>query len=316
MLQISRQRFRLLAGCVFQDDAEFVSSHAGDRNIGRQGAEQDLGDTLQDRVPLGVAECVVDELETVEIEGKQRQRAWCFGSAGNRHLETLVELAAVRQAGQWIMARHMLDPTARLMTLRQIAHGDHLALAPAIFDRPSKNLDRNPILAVAQHRSLAGVDAKASFDRKHRLDRLAFQKCGCFAGHRSEFLVEIDDDILLGDDKPLERGIRQPAQIGQMTIEEQRCGGSEQDQGRDDRDGNGDGDPIDGGEIGMHGLGGRGDLDPAHRHGMEAADRQDDARRAGENMKTPACAMSQRRNRNDAEADCQRTGDDRFVEGE
>ena len=80
---------------VGDDDGEFVAAHAPDMAVGADFVAQPLGDRLEHRIALGVAEGVVDRLEPVEVEEHDRARH----IAGGRGAQGLAEQAGGRGRG-------------------------------------------------------------------------------------------------------------------------------------------------------------------------------------------------------------------------
>ena len=87
---------------VLDDDGEFVAAHPADMAERPDLLDQPLGDALQHRVALRVAERVVDRLEAVEIEEHDRAGRLAAGRAGQRLAEQLADAAAIGQAGKHV----------------------------------------------------------------------------------------------------------------------------------------------------------------------------------------------------------------------
>ena len=80
-----------------------------------------LGDALEQQVAALVAERIVDALEFVEIEKEDRKFSSVPPIALQRFLDSLLEQVAVRQSGQAVEMRHLLD-----LSLGVLAIGDVL----------------------------------------------------------------------------------------------------------------------------------------------------------------------------------------------
>ena len=78
---------------------EFIAAHASDQIILGNGAAQAPGNFDERAVARAVAEGVVDDLVAIEVDIQQGQRA----VLGQHFLQGLVDVIAVRQAGQRIM---------------------------------------------------------------------------------------------------------------------------------------------------------------------------------------------------------------------
>ena len=87
---------------VVDDDREFIAAHAADRAVRTNLVDQAFGDGAKDRVPLGVAERVVDRFEPVEIEehdGAGRIAASC---AAERLAKQLADPAPIGEPGKHV----------------------------------------------------------------------------------------------------------------------------------------------------------------------------------------------------------------------
>ncbi|EXI73206.1 MAG: hypothetical protein AW07_02820 [Candidatus Accumulibacter sp. SK-11] len=111
------------------DDDELVAAEPRDGLALGEDAAEDLGDAAQQAVADIVAEGVVDQLETVEVEEEDRCPLLRAPRATDRVADAFVEQAAVRQAGQRIVVREEVD-----VVLRALALGDVVEAADVVCD--------------------------------------------------------------------------------------------------------------------------------------------------------------------------------------
>ena len=93
------------------DNDELVAAHACDEVAFAGGHAQPAADLDQHHVARGMAQCIVDRLEAIEIEIEQCDRL-VVPSRGERSFQEIHQHGAVGQAGQGIMPRQMLGPAA------------------------------------------------------------------------------------------------------------------------------------------------------------------------------------------------------------
>ena len=116
------RRGRLAAvGEVGQQDQELVAAEPRE-HAAALDAPQPPGDPPQQPVAGAVAEGVVDELEVVEVDQQQRDRAAGAGAAVDAAAQLGLQLGAVGQAGQRVEVGEAGD-----LLLRAQALGDVLA---------------------------------------------------------------------------------------------------------------------------------------------------------------------------------------------
>ncbi len=120
-----------LAAQIEHEDHEFVASEArGHETLRIEGIEP-FGEQPQQYVALMVAQRVVDMLEVVDVDDDQR-------GLGGLVLLSLqgthdsFEIIAVRQPGQAVIARHVLDARLRLDALRHILEHQHRPFADGL----------------------------------------------------------------------------------------------------------------------------------------------------------------------------------------
>ena len=121
---------------------EFVAPQTGDRIAGAQHASQALGDAAQQLVADGVAERVVDHLEAIKIEEQQQTALVVALRLFHGVLDAVVKQQAVRQAGQRIMMRHVIESLLRIVNGRHIGKGGHKMRHHAI--RVAHDTDAEP----------------------------------------------------------------------------------------------------------------------------------------------------------------------------
>src|SRR5580704_14032357 len=102
-------------------DAEFVSSETSEHIPFSHRAGQALGDYDQNVVSDQVPIRVVDLFESVQVEHQNRMHAFRSRGRGDRDLQCLLELAAVREACQWIGMRKFMRSPLRGNSARDLA---------------------------------------------------------------------------------------------------------------------------------------------------------------------------------------------------
>nr|WP_323029065.1 hypothetical protein [Castellaniella defragrans] len=225
---------RLVRGVV-QDDDEFVAAQARhEAGLGRRAGLQAPGDLDQQPVARRVPHGIVDLLEQVQIQEQQRQGLARLVRRLDGGLQALVEILAVRQAGQGIVVRLVPDLRLDLLFLRHVAEHRHpavdravvvpgrvhdhalgivlarLALAPVFAFPASLGVDGMPHLVV----EIAVVAA-----RPQQRQQLAGDLVGPEARHPRIGRIDVDDHpgrigdgdglaaVLVGDGGELGRGL-------------------------------------------------------------------------------------------------------------
>jgi len=103
-----------------QDHHELVPAHPRDRIALADQAGHQGGHFLQQAVPEGVAERVVDLLELVEVEHRDGDLPARALRLGQRHAEAVVEEIAVRQSRQVVVVGHVEDRFLRAFDVRDV----------------------------------------------------------------------------------------------------------------------------------------------------------------------------------------------------
>ena len=153
---------RLVERAALEQHAELVAAEARERVAPADLGLQQRADLAEQRVAGAVAAGVVDDLELVEVEVAQRVGRLARLGAAQRPLEPLLELAAVDEAGQHVVARVVGELAVQLAALADVVEHQHAARhrARAVADRRGRALDVH-LVAVA-------LDQQR---RPHRLDR-------------------------------------------------------------------------------------------------------------------------------------------------
>ena len=167
------------------EDHELVAAEAADLDRVAGEGGKPFGDGIDQAVADRMAERIVDALEVVEVE--HGQAAAAVAVAGRHRLgDQLVEIGAVRQAGQVVVARHGADLLLRLDALRHVLEGDDAEFLAALAGRELEMLavrKRNEDLAVpafAQRaRQLRLDDSCSPWARACRRPRRASASSGC-----------------------------------------------------------------------------------------------------------------------------------------
>ena len=106
---LGRAGGELLVVDVFDQDHEFIAAEAGDGVLLAHAVEQARGDLLEHRVAHRVTKGVVDVLEVVEVEKHHRHHVVVPAGAAQGGVDAVVEQAAVGQAGERVVVRHVLE---------------------------------------------------------------------------------------------------------------------------------------------------------------------------------------------------------------
>ncbi|MEH2621608.1 hypothetical protein V1285_006554 [Bradyrhizobium sp. AZCC 1620] len=140
------------------NDGELIAAEPG-RNIGfLEATAQPLGDALEQLVANRMAERVVDAFELVDVDVEHRQLL-ARPYRPERAFQPLAELDPVRQVGQAVVVRQMLDLLVRAAALGDVLDGRDPSAA---LQRPVDDFDRP---ATRRFRQLARCLAE-----RHRLD--------------------------------------------------------------------------------------------------------------------------------------------------
>ena len=105
-------RVRLGLAGLGQQQRELVAADAGEQVLAAQQGVQARAERRQHAVAGGVAGEVVDRLEVVDVDQRERQRALVPGGAGDLGVEALLEGAVVGEAGQRVGERAALEQPA------------------------------------------------------------------------------------------------------------------------------------------------------------------------------------------------------------
>jgi len=196
-------RARLAAAMLGQQQHEFVAAQARHRVDFARGVAQAPGHVLQHPVARVVAQRVVDELETVEVDEDHPQGQMVAPCHGHRLVQPLAQQGPVGQAREDIVARlefHLLleahdgadvvlrDDKVADGTIAIVAHGGHEQLAPVAA----------AILADIAHDGLAfALFAQGGRDGVHVLPPL-LRPLQVFQALPDDFAAGIAGDALEG----------------------------------------------------------------------------------------------------------------------
>ncbi len=204
---------------VLEHDHEFVAPETGNRIPLAHAAAQPLADLLQQAIAHVVPERVVERLEIVEIDEQQRALALAAHARRDGYPQTIVQQAAVRQAGQRVIEREMPDLFLCRLVRAHVGERRHVVghHAVAIPDRGNRQPLREDLAILAAIPDLALPDAVA-FDalahrcvearvvpsRTEQFRRLTDALVGGVACDVGERLVDAQDDgIGIGDEHAL-----------------------------------------------------------------------------------------------------------------
>src|SRR6202022_3449295 len=96
-------RYRRIGVAVLQQNAKFIASQSRQQAGGTEIFLQQRGSLLQQLVPRGMATCVVDDLELVEIEKHQRMLARLMRQSVERSSKAGFEFATVDEPRQGVV---------------------------------------------------------------------------------------------------------------------------------------------------------------------------------------------------------------------
>ncbi len=136
---------------------EFVPGKATDHGLLRQDAAEALAQRLENTVTCVVAEGVVDFLEVVQVQVQQGERSALSQRPGDRLLQQVLELHAIRHLGQRVEARQVTDAPLRPLAIGDVAQDVDVALEPGVVARDCRrgNRHRNGLAAGRAHDGLA-----------------------------------------------------------------------------------------------------------------------------------------------------------------
>ena len=177
--------------------------------VGSDLIAQPLGHGLKNRIALGMAEGVVDRLETVEVEEHDGARHIASSRLAQRLAQQLADAAAVGQARQHVHIGKVGQPLLRLANLGDVAADAPKSLEPA---RPCRRSGRpqskssegrarsaapspgvGKRLLFKQHPAKLGMSAEQRGKRMaEQRARRAAQQCGHPAGYVGYAILAID----------------------------------------------------------------------------------------------------------------------------
>ena len=140
------------------------------------GALQAVGDHSQQRIARAAAVALVDQLEAIQVQDQQRRRPARAPGVRDRLQGAVAEQVAVRQAGQRIVVRQILQARFVGLSLPYVARDRrekaYLPAGSPVRDDHLRDGDLRPV--GAQDRRFAGPRARARGDRRSlALDQLA-----------------------------------------------------------------------------------------------------------------------------------------------
>src|SRR5208283_5038081 len=100
-------------------------AEARDEIDGLDGSEQRLRHGAQQRIAHGMSERVIDLLEAIEVDAENGKLPAVLLAAFQLALQPVLELQAVRQTGEGVVMRDMLDLANRLSSRRDILDHRH-----------------------------------------------------------------------------------------------------------------------------------------------------------------------------------------------
>src|SRR6185312_13097711 len=142
----------VLQAGVFEQDPELVAAQPGQGIALAHHGLQKRGDLLEHLVARQMAAGVVDHLELVEVEIEESVLALLLPGAVEAELETLLELPAVDQAGERVVAGEVDHLPLQAPELGDVLEDEDAAggVALAVLNR-SHGIAQGELLAVAAH---------------------------------------------------------------------------------------------------------------------------------------------------------------------
>ncbi len=119
---------RGIAAAAELHHCEFVAAESRHRIVIGDAFGKPAGDFLEQGVADGVAERIVDFLEVIEIEAKHRELIAALGEM-QRALQPFPEQCPVRQIGQRVVPRHVVNLLLRLLPFGDVLEGRNPAAA-------------------------------------------------------------------------------------------------------------------------------------------------------------------------------------------
>jgi hypothetical protein len=107
------------------EHGKFVAAEARHELVGAQFRTEAPGHRPEQQIPDGMAECVVDPFEVVEVYTERRHAAAMACDADEHLLHALAEEHPVRQAGQRVVVGHVGHPSLRPLAFGDVDRGDH-----------------------------------------------------------------------------------------------------------------------------------------------------------------------------------------------
>ena len=173
---LARDHLRVLGLVdVRQQHGELVAAEAGEGVAAAQRGRQPARDRTQQQVALGVAEGVVDQLEAVDVDEHDCERAGAALRLRDRELEAILEQHPVGQVGELVVVGLEGDDLLGALALGDVARdaveADHAAvvLLRDHRDAGQRNGHAAALAAAVAPRAQAQLDVKALAGQAARL---------------------------------------------------------------------------------------------------------------------------------------------------
>ena len=226
LAQRLRRAHRLVERAALEQNTELIAAQAREGIAPADLRLEQRADLPEQRIAGAVAAGVVDDLELIEIEAAERIGGLARLRALQRPLHAILELAAVHEAGEHVVARVVGEPPIELARLADVVEHQHAARyrAAAVADGRGRAFDVDLVAVAAdeQHRPhrldraraadrdrerilerLAGLLVKGAEDL---LDRASLAVLEAPPGERLRHRIQIVDDALgVGGDRPRRR---------------------------------------------------------------------------------------------------------------
>ena len=153
---------------VLDKDGELVSTQERDGGAGAKRRLEAVPDLAQHRIAYGVTSGVVDILEVIEVDHRQRERGAASDGSGQRVLHPVLKEGAVRQAGERVVERLMRQLLLQRTPLGDVTHREHDASHARVIQQVAREHleEQVPAFCVPQppvrhHRRLGGPPGHA-----------------------------------------------------------------------------------------------------------------------------------------------------------
>ena len=142
---------------ALHEQRELIPGQPSDHGLARHGARQPLREHLEHAIARAVAEGVVHFLEAVHVQVQHRHHLAAAQRARDGLLQYVVELHAVRQLGERVVAGEVADAALGALALGDVARHEDIALELRVVavDARTGEGHRNGLPAARAYHGLA-----------------------------------------------------------------------------------------------------------------------------------------------------------------